>query len=340
MLRLPKDNEATPPLVNPGQAVEPREEAASTTVSSEPDEKGRVKKRRRSNRKKEEVFDETFAKKEEVNPKLVRGLMGSVALCGILLGGALLWPSGDEPGPVDPVGPIPAVITSTEPEKDDIQIEAERATVSPKLVEEEILPTIRKFLEAESPEEMARWVRHAELTLPRIEKFYVEGFRSVGFGKILWDRHPVRRGEAIRVVLEDGEYTMREIFVVDEDGWKVDWESLVGWSSLTWDELKESRSTSPVLFRVVVSDVSYYNFQFKDESRWSSYRLESLDGVNSLYAYVPRAGELDARLKSFEGIKSRQFIVKLRYPEDAPSDGQVLVDEIVAEGWLAPDDQS
>jgi hypothetical protein len=109
---------------------------------------------------------------------------------------------------------------------------------------------------------------------------------------------------------------------------------------MSWEDLKKSRPTKPVLLRVVVSDVSYYNFDFTDEARWSSYRLESSDGEQSLYAYVPRAGVLDARLKSLDGVKERLFTVKAHYPEDAPSESQVIIDEIMTDGWLIPDDAS
>ena len=150
----------------------------------------------------------------------------------------------------------------------------------------------------------------------------------------------MRIGDAIKATIQDGNFVNREIYVVDEDGWKVDWESWAGWSEMDWDEFKKSRTSEKVMFRVVVSDVSYYNFAFADESRWSSYRLESPDGERALFGYVPRAGALDARLKSLEGIKNRPFVVKLRYPDEAPSDNQVLVEEIVEEGWFAPDDPS
>ena len=340
MLRLPGSDEEVPPLVIPGHVAESHSDDQGAAVSTQPDEFGRVKKRRRSNRKKDQVFDETFAGKKNVSPKLVRGLIGSVGLFGVILLVALLWPNGDGPDPEEGLVSVPVAVETVEPEKDKLQIEAERSVVHPRVINEEILPIYLKFLNAESPEEMARWVRHPDLTLPRIRKFYGEGFAPDGFSSILWSKPLMRIGDAIKATIQDGSFVNREIYVVDEDGWKVDWESWAGWSEMNWDEFKKSRTSEKVMFRVVVSDVSYYNFAFVDESRWSSYRLESADGERALYGYAPRAGVLDARLKSLEGIKNRPFVVKLRYPDEAPSDNQVLVEEIIEEGWFAPDDPS
>lgn len=337
MLRLPTAADELPPLVVQGHPEDQRSDVPP--VTEEPNEHGRVKKRRRSSQKKEQVFDETFARKEEMSPKLVRGLIGSVALCGAILVVALLWPSGGktDDGGADIAMPMP--VEDLEPEKDELAIKAENSTVSPILVEAELQPVFETFLNARSPEEMAKWVRHPEITLPRIQEFYGEDFAPDGFSSIIWGQAPQRSGKSIRVSIQDGNFSRREIHLVDEDGWKVDWESWAGWSEMSWEELKKTRPTKPVLLRVVVSDVSYYNFDFTDEARWSSYRLESSDGEQSLYAYVPRAGVLDARLKSLEGVKERLLTVKAHYPEDAPSESQLIVDEIVTDGWLVPDDE-
>lgn len=293
--------------------------------------------KRRRVHKPEDIFDETFAEKEEVSSKFVRGLLGAIAVLGAVVVVVLLWPS-DRPQPED--GSDPPLTRSAEPEKDELAIQAEREVVRPKLVEDEIQPVYEAFMNAQTPEEMARWVRHPELTLPRIKKFYGQQFAPVGFSSINWGDEPTRVGVAIKARVQDADYTQREIYAIKEDTWKIDWESWAGWSELSWEEIKQQQPAEPVLFRVVVSDVSYYNFSFSDESAWSSYRIESQDGEQTLFAYVPRASELDSRMKSHEGIEKRPMILKIRYPENAVSDNQVEVVEIVTTGWLAPVDAS
>lgn len=336
MLRLPVKGDEVPPLVVQMHSEDHEEDVA--LISSEPDELGRVKKRRRGNRKKDQIFDETFARKEEMNPKFVRGLIGSVALFGAILVVALLWPSGEQPDKGETVVSMPVPVEEADSDKDELAIEAELAILSSPFVEGELKPVIEGFLNAKSPVEMAKWVRHPEFTLPKIEKFFGENFVPEGFSSIDWSTPPTRTGNSIKIKIQDGNFLKREIYLIDEDGWKVDWESWAGWSEMNWEALKESRPTELVLLRAVVSDVSYYNFSFVDEGRWSSYRLESFGGEASIYGYVPRGGVMDARLKSLEDIRERMFTVKVRYPDDAPSGSQVTIEEIVTDGWLIPDE--
>lgn len=337
MLRLPMPGEEAPRLVVAGRETSHASEVAPELADEELEEAGLVKKRRRSARPKEEIFDETFAEKKEVSPKMVKALIGTLMVIGTVVIGALLWPS--ERSTVQVAGGS-GPETPAEPERDRMEVEAEREVVRPKLVEDELLPVFLEFLNAEDVDAMGRWVRHPEVTLPRMREFYGDEFVADGFSSILWGRPPVRVGEAIKSQIQDGDYGKRVIFAVNEDGWKIDWESWVGWSESDWKSFKAARPTEPVMFRVVVSDVSYFNFKFTSESEWSSYRLESPDGNHLVFGYVPRAGELDTRLKSYDGTEDRPFTLRLRFPEGATTDNQVIVDGIVAEGWFDPGEES
>jgi hypothetical protein len=89
-----------------------------------------------------------------------------------------------------------------------------------------------------------------------------------------------------------------------------------------------------VLFRVQLSDVEYFNFDFRDDNEWSSYRLESRDGMESLYGYVPRTSGLDQRVRPADAKEKMKWVLKLKFPPDATRDNQVLIDSVVAEGWV------
>jgi hypothetical protein len=340
MLRLPGEHDSVPPLVIPVSDEEDERDPLSEVGAPEQEEEDVVLKKRRRSRKKEEVFDETFARKKEVDPKLFKALIGTLVSMALVLAVALLWPSGDDSDQDAGGGLELDVVEDRKPEKDDLAIEAERAVVAPKFIEDELLPVIRKFMDAKSPEEMAQWTRNADISLPRIKEFYGADFPPPGFSAILWSWRPRRIGNAIRVSVQDLEFEDGDMYFVDEDGWKVDWETWAGWSEMGWEELKESRPVEPVLFRVYVSDVEYYNFSFANESYWSSYRLESKDGEHHVFGYVPRGAELDSRLRSLEGAEKRPFVLKVRFPEDAPSASQVIVEEIIAENWFVLDGPS
>jgi hypothetical protein len=83
------------------------------------------------------------------------------------------------------------------------------------------------------------------------------------------------------------------------------------------------------LFRVVLEPVEYYNFGFADETRWVSYRLSSLQGEQVFYGYTERGSALDGQLRPPPEIKSTHATLMLRFPEQAETSNQVLID-----GWL------
>jgi hypothetical protein len=103
---------------------------------------------------------------------------------------------------------------------------------------------------------------------------------------------------------------------------------------MTWDEFLTSKPTSPTLFRVSVHPVEYYNFAFTDDTRWRSYRLDSPDGQHTIYGYVERGSLADSRIQLPPEAKMSPYTLYLRFPEDAGSRNQVLIDRIAADSWL------
>ena len=164
-----------------------------------------------------------------------------------------------------------------------------------------------------------------------------ETYAPPGFQGIVGDPVTTGVGEgAVSVVqLRNGAYKLREIHLIKRDGrLKVDWDSWAGWSEMSWKEFRAKKPVEPVLFRVQLSGVEYFNFGFSDDREWSSYRLDSRDGMEFLYGYVPRTGDLDQRLRPADPGEKTKWVLKLKFPPDASRDNQVLIDSVVAEGWL------
>ncbi len=164
---------------------------------------------------------------------------------------------------------------------------------------------------------------------PKVAKQVASGGRIVKNGD-LW---------ATDVIFSDN--SRRPITVQrGENGYRVDWESWVGYSEMTWEDIREARTMTPVLFRVLCSKVEYYNYGFGDEGKWASFRLESPDREHTLFGYVARRSEEEKRLVQYgdkEG-KPRAFIVKIRFAEDSGPD-QVIIDEVLSTGWSAVGDK-
>lgn len=345
LLSLPLEGERAPELMLPAQsaaAAQPSPQEEIDTAQHEDPKDGRVKRRRRKrNKKAEELFDETFAGKKRENPVLIRGVIASLVLVGVVLLIALLWPKrGDDASPTGTRNGGGKIVAVEPREADPADAVARNQVVSPPMVEGELVPVYRKFLSAKTMEDMAEFVLHPEITLPRMKEFYAEGFSSVPFKSIVWSPFNHRDGDWITIAIEDSDFEQRAISAKNEDGWKIDWESWVGWSEMTWKELREKRPQTAKRFRVKVGDVVYYNFSFMEESKWNSYLLQSPDGQSSVYGYVPRGGELDAMLQQNDVDILRHFLLKLKFPDGAPSDNQVVIEEVITKGWLDTQDDS
>ncbi len=160
---------------------------------------------------------------------------------------------------------------------------------------------------------------------PKVAKQVASGGRIVKNGD-LW---------ATDVIFSDN--SRRPITVQrGENGYRVDWESWVGYSEMTWEDIREARTMTPVVFRVLCSKVEYYNYGFGDEGKWTSFRLQSPDREHTLFGYVARRSEEEKRLVRYgdkEG-KPRAFMVKIRFAEDSGPD-QVIIDEVLSAGWSA-----
>jgi hypothetical protein len=138
------------------------------------------------------------------------------------------------------------------------------------------------------------------------------------------------------VVVRTSDFKDRNMVVEKTgDGFKVDWESWVGWSEMSWKQLREIRPTEPKLFRVFAKQGKYYNFVFSDDTEWRCYQLDSPDRKNSIFGYVKRGSKLDMELAKVGNVPIAMTLM-IRFPQNAPADNQVFIDSMVADGWVIP----
>lgn len=118
----------------------------------------------------------------------------------------------------------------------------------------------------------------------------------------------------------------------------LDWESLVGYGEMSFQEFREKRPTKPVLLRVFVREFEYYNFEFSDASKYLCMKMNSENGENSIYAYSERGNALADWLKtSLAGtgpMGFKGFTVKVAFPPNAESNQCVKLLQVVASRWL------
>jgi hypothetical protein len=269
----------------------------------------------------------------EDKKQMIWMLVGGFTLFALIVGGVWMAMSGGDTagtagsgmppaktdsGDARPAVPVPAI------EKGDAAIAAE------------IEPMTRKFLEATRIEEILPLVRDRATAEPRMRRAYPDGKISPpGMAEFNTNAEITREGSIISVNVRTKEYEVKSISYVQEpDGFKIDWESWFGWSDLTWEDFMATKPTEAKTFRVKLSAIEYYNTGFSDDLKWQSYRLTSPDGKNAIYGYAERGSIIDARLKLPPDTKSSTLILNLGFPEDATTSNQVIIRELVTEGWV------
>lgn len=265
-------------------------------------------------------------------------LIAMMAVPGVLLLGLFAWMLRPDPQAAV-TGPKAEPTTSVAEGAPAVAGTEQDVPAKPGPSEKVQFETVAKgFLEAPTVEESLRWVLNPEKIRPKAEAWYARQpyqtpyFKGFTGETYALDQEGVRaQSLGVRI----GSFDKRQLAMVKlPDGdFRVDWESWVGWSEMSWEDFKKQRSAEAKLFRVSSSPTAYYNFDFKDDSKWVSSRLDSPDKSDFLYGYAPVGSEVAAIMKPIDGAKEQLLIVKLKFPPDAKMDNQVIIEE-VREGWL------
>ncbi len=328
VLRIPAAGDVPTPLTVPL-----RHSAEEETTAGEPAQDTRKKRRaRRSDRAEKLEWERQYrpSKRSEKNQMRLM-LFGGGTLFALIVAGLIVAYRSGKPTPE-----ITAV-----PESPPKSGAASAASQPPAQRDNTVLageagPLARKFLEATRVEDILPLVRNPEIAGPRIKKYHPGGkisalglsqFNLTGNGEI----HGAIVSYAIRTRDQD-EKPMA--FVDGPQGLKIDWESWVGWSEISWKEFLASKPTTARTFRLILAPIDYYNFDFKDDSKWRSYRLESPDRETSVYGYVEKDSLLDKRIRPSSDAKSALLMLSLKFPERGLSSNQVLIESLVADGWV------
>jgi hypothetical protein len=88
---------------------------------------------------------------------------------------------------------------------------------------------------------------------------------------------------------------------------------------------------------VKLNDTNYYNFDFSDEAKWKSYTLLSHDEKYQIYGYVELGSPIATAIGEALEPGDRFFTLSLKFPENAESNNQVIIERVISNGWVAPD---
>ena len=333
MLRIPTSLDTPPPLIAPRRAA---------------DESARERKSRRSknSRRKKAGGAEDLAW-EEV-PKSSRAgnngkgqtgllLIGGVGLLVLIGAGVFLVMNGGIKPIVHSLGQVaepPAAVKNAD--EASIPPVAQRSEAA---LQAEAEPLARRFLEATTVQELLPLVRNPEVAEARMRGFYPGGkFEPPGMQPLGPGAGLSVRGKLVSLTVRTRDFEEKALaFIETPQGLKIDWESWAAWSEISWKEFIATKPTRSYVFRVILAPVDYYNFEFTDDQKWQSYRLESPDHEYAVYGYIERGTVMSRKIHLDGDTKNMNLMLSLKFPLGATSNNQVEIERFVAEGWVEED---
>lgn len=344
MLRIPHEGEGTAPLVIPQQPID-------STQNEKKDPRGDRRSRRKRKKKAKEAETPdweasagTWRSKKNKNARALRTVAIWTTVITTIFGTAFFLFKEKNAKDFVETKAEQKEITDTPlllPDEElDVSIEL------PKIMQRsqsEFLslakPNAEKFLAATSVDQILPLVRDSEKMRAKIYAYYPDGkIEATAISKFNVSGQVSYKDSfaAVSILTTDFE-GVQLAFFDGKDGLKIDWESWVGWSEMPWEQIIESKPQRPILIRAKLRTVDYYNFDFADDSKWRAYQLSSPDGAHTLYGYIERNSLLDERLRPSEKSTSAAVTLKIRFPEGKENRDQVVIHDMVSDGWVLPE---
>ncbi len=219
---------------------------------------------------------------------------------------------------------------------------------------------VKKYLEATSIEERAKYCRNQESTLRKMTKSYAN--------ELIFDiYHFEGIAKSSEIRMEDKEITIVSANISSQSGgtgvenkpkslllekqedgtYLVDWETAVVYQPADWNAFIVKRSTEAHVFRLEVRErINYgpYLYEFSDDNIYQAYRISIRGNAEKyLIGYAKKGSEVDKIMKSLTLIKGNKntgsrmtvpVMLKLVFPEGALSDQCVEITEVISDSWF------
>lgn len=213
---------------------------------------------------------------------------------------------------------------------------------------------LANLLQAEDVDVLLKLIRNPKRLEPAVRAFY--GGNTLP-KLVARDIQPVSGNKSslpknfiqLQMILSDRSIPVY-IEKTETHGYRLDWESFVGYGTMPWEEFISSRATKTVRMRVHLSDAKYYDVPFTRE-RFRCLRIEDPKREHMVYGYYPRNDMKFVRLaeRIFEETSSSRFpgdienkgfdmavMLDIRYRPGASSPYQVEIVDFVTDSWLRP----
>lgn len=198
--------------------------------------------------------------------------------------------------------------------------------------------TVRQYLAARTIEEKLPHVRHAEQMRPRMEIYYakhplqpekcelVTNYKPLTVnGRTFWKVLAITdQKKTIKVMLEQ----------ISDSQVLVDWECLVDYETVPWDDYLREPAFGPVTYRLLVNEEHRYIAEFMNESQWACYRLTKPTSEGILYGYVRRDSPLHLMIHQARESGSTQMILKIQASSAMKAKSSVVIQELISDSMF------
>ena len=163
----------------------------------------------------------------------------------------------------------------------DLQFEAD--------FRDQVWQTVQAFCAAPSPETFLPLVREPERVGSLVKRFYTP--------ENPWKPLPLASRPDLSDLQVHRNFVVFNLPLTDfgshpialeqtSAGFRIDWESFVGYSDLSWAELRRTRPRQPVLLRAVLKPSDYFNLDFPSAATHYCYQISDINSDHVLYGYV------------------------------------------------------
>lgn len=203
--------------------------------------------------------------------------------------------------------------------------------------------SIRGYFEAATADQKSRFIRHPQRVTPLMRRYFSERPGSTARVQSIKTLQPLtldNRGNfwMSTVLLADAKKHSLIIEIDPSGNPLIDWETLVCYQPMAWDEFVTKRPAGTSLdFRVYVEQDNFHSHEFSDARQWTSYRLTALDSEETLFGYAaagsPQANVLQQLVEQTGGRRA-SLILRLQIPEDLKSRRGVVIEDVLSTRWI------
>ena len=242
------------------------------------------------------------------------------------------------------------VSNQTEPIANIAATEAERAKAAEQAnprpavrMSSQLWVVLDTLATAENVEEMASLVRRPDEMLPKMRAYYEDNrvrlphsFERARPGLKIYD---IKGTSFARFEGRCDGRPVKFAFEWTDHGWRLDWESLIGYSETSWEQYLAERPDEPRQFRVLMKVSRGEGLEF-DRDKYVCLLLEDHLSTGRAHALVERSGEVGFQLKKFfqlhaQGSEPRTWITPVVAPHGG-SEELLEVVELKSGSWLIP----